>query len=686
MGESRLLLGLWQFIAVFIVLFHGYLLGKTLFVSVKRLAALPLGTVLFLALQSILQTAWYYIGGRLNWQSDLVTLALTSGLTLLVVWLISRNATTTPPKTPDTTRTRANLLLELPFALIALGAFIYITNGAINAATTESIRTPWPLLPPFALLAIAVLWLSLICSLIVVRRLSVLCLHAILAIGGTTVIAPVLYRIGFGFDGFLHIASERILLSTGTLSPKPLSYIGQYVFTTWISRLFDLPIASIDRWLVPVAAAILLPLCLYIILRARETDDSLQLPYSAILVFALLPLAPFVATTPQSFAYILTLAALILAVNHWQSALLISLWATAVHPLAGIPAILIVLAISIRHGIIPWVLVLLAAAAVPLLFFIISAHGPTAISWDLSTVLDSNIWLGRLASFAPWIGNHFVLWPAWATLIEKSLPVLLLALAVIGASLNRRRTPKDRSAHLIVAAILFWIAATVLKTIGDFAFLIDYERSNYADRLNMLAVFCLIPVAGIGIETLWQRAKQLPILLRGALILAAVLIATGLAYDALPRHDAMITGHGWSVSAQDIDAVTSIDRDAQGRAYTVLANQSVSAAAVRTLGFKRYTKNDVFFYPIPTGGPLYQTYLDVTYKQPSRDLVRDAATLGESDLVYVVLNKYWWNADVVAEQLKTIASATWDIDGGTVRVYQFDLKADSNAATATSTR
>ena len=91
-----------------------------------------------------------------------------------------------------------------------------------------------------------------------------------------------------------------------------------------------------------------------------------------------------------------------------------------------------------------------------------------------------------------------------------------------------------------------------------------------------------------------------------------VAIGTALSYNALPRHDALVTGRGWSTGAADQEAVKLIEYDADGKPYTVLANQSVSAAAVDLLGFKRYSTTndgDVFFYPIPTGGPLYETFL-----------------------------------------------------------------------------
>ena len=173
-----------------------------------------------------------------------------------------------------------------------------------------------------------------------------------------------------------------------------------------------------------------------------------------------------------------------------------------------------------------------------------------------------------------------------------------------------------------------------------------------------------------------------------------VAIGTALSYNALPRHDALVTGRGWSTGAADQEAVKLIEYDADGKPYTVLANQSVSAAAVDLLGFKRYSTTndgDVFFYPIPTGGPLYETFLRMTYGEPSRDTAKDAAKLGGTDLVYVVLNSYWWKAPQVAESLRAVADKDWSVppqteEGWKLRVFKFDLKNASSTSAASSTR
>lgn len=676
MGEREII----SFVVIFAILAHGYLVGKRLFPRVDWKISLGMGVVLVVALQSIVQTAWYYAGQSLGMLSDAISL-LAMIAASHAIGFYTTNKKDGEEKIADKDKQSKSVrsdsfalrrLFAVALIAIALVALVFVIWSATNAATLESIRTPWPLLREGTLAGITIGWLTLLLSIRFVRSPLLAAFHAAIALAATTLIAALVYRVGFGFDGFLHLASENIIKTTGTLDPKPFYYIGQYVFTTWLSRLSELPLADIGRWLLPVASAFLLPLSTLLAFRHEEKK------LGGFLALGLLPLAGFVATTPQGFSYLLALSALILSLGladrsvHPFAPLILMAWAIAVHPLAGIPLFFVLVAVMSRPRMISWLFVVLAGLSVLLLFYILSFRAGTSIVWNLDVLFGASPWIERLQSFIPWIGNRFVLWPAWASLVARLLPLLLLIAAI------------KRNSVFIASAALLWIAATALKATGEFSFLIDYERGNYADRLNLLAIFCLIPPAMMGIAALWERVERAPRLI--AVTVATFFVATSaaLAYDSLPRHDALVTGRGWSTSLHDVAAVKLIDRDADDREYTVLANQSVSAAAVATLGFKRYA-GDVFFYPIPTGGPLYETFLRMTYNEPSRDTVKDAAELGLTDLVYVVINDYWWRAPAVSEAIRDIANENWEIGEGKVKIYKFDLRSDSSASITTST-
>jgi len=103
----------------------------------------------------------------------------------------------------------------------------------------------------------------------------------------------------------------------------------------------------------------------------------------------------------------------------------------------------------------------------------------------------------------------------------------------------------------------------------------------------------------------------------------------------------------------------------------VLANQQVSAAALREFGFSRYYKGDVYFYPIPTGGTLYQYYLDMVYKKPAKDTMlkaMDFAGVGQS---YFVLNKYWWAFPKILAEAKLEADSWTEIKDGEIYIFKY---------------
>ena len=69
--------------------------------------------------------------------------------------------------------------------------------------------------------------------------------------------AAIVYEIGYGFDGFIHVAAEKLVAAAGVVTPKTPYYIGQYSLVVLISKLWQLPIAAVDRWLLPVMASFL---------------------------------------------------------------------------------------------------------------------------------------------------------------------------------------------------------------------------------------------------------------------------------------------------------------------------------------------------------------------------------------------------------------------------------------------
>ncbi len=667
-----------RLVSVFFVLYYSQKIGGSFIDSGNVIKQWLVGVFSLVSLTSIIQTVLYYSNTRLDGFTDILSLALS--IAILSIFRFFKKEIATPDETQESL-TKNNLAWFTVFLVPAVIAFSFILKAVIVHGTTESIRTPWPLLPEGSFLALAILP---VIAWLVAKKTSAILLTGIfttLSALSVTLIAPFIYKLGYGFDGFLHRASQHVLLDTGTLSPKPLYYMGQYTLNTWLSRLFDLDISQIDTFLVPLGIIVLV-ISLFIVLRNKQ-----QHAFAMSAVVGLLILSPFVATTPQAFAYLIGLSALILAFGTRQNTLhpivplLLALWCLAIHPLAGLPFIGAVLTIlwsnrlsklgrtPLRSPIL-YILILITTISVPLAFFVFSGNSGQ-IAWDMSRVWQFLPSPSVILNAFP--NNNVALWADWANYVAFLLPIALWTLGLYAAKHNE---DNDQFIPLLLISAGTWASGLILSLIGEFTFLINYERGNYSERLTLISYLLLFYPALIGFGRLSKRINS-----RGAMTVMIFLICfsawyAGNVYNALPRHDAAAASRGWSVGRYDMEAVRFIEQDAAGAPYIVLANQSVSAAAVETYGFARYTKNkkdgeDIFYYPIPTGGTLYQLYLQAVAPEPSFDAILEAESLGKSDIVYVVLNRYWWDAERVAESLESKADKTTSFGYGQVRVFRF---------------
>jgi len=675
-----------KLLIAFVLLHASWILGRQLIHS-SEIRKYGLGLLAILASQSLFQTIFYYGGFTLGAATD--ALSLAGAIVFLQIALaILPKPEEGPGSSEQETRFSWGRELVPPFLSFLGGVvlFFILMKYAGSVATFDAIRTPWPLLPDGTFLAIALLpvtaWIAFRSEK---GRLPGILLSIFILLS-ITLLAPLIYKLGYGFDGFLHQASERVLLETGTLNPKPFYYIGQYVFVTWLARIFDVSFTSIDRFLVPISALFFLVSASFVF-REKKPRALLLLPL-------LLPLGAFVTTTPQSFAYVLGLIALGLALASRSRALsmlpalLFAAWSLATHPLAGLPfvgaTLLILLAQKETQGDVAQLikksflglLVFLTSISVPLAFYLQDKLSGQSRSWQWQSLNWQNLRTNVLNALTPPI-NHVALWADWAAYTEFFLPMILVLLATL--AIWKGREHRGSSAVLTCSAIGLTVAGLFLKTVGDFSFLIDYERGNYADRLFLVAMLLLLFPALEGTSIMLKRLRA-GIGLQAAWIpLLLALWFAGHAHAALPRHDAATASRGWSVSLADYDAVRAIEQDADGQPYTVLANQSVSAAAVDRFGFRRYvhdasTQEDIFYYPLPTGGRLYQLFLEAVASNPSIDAIHEAAHLGQTQLLYVVVNAYWWDANHVSEVLKQASEKEFIIQDGNVKIYRFNVK------------
>lgn len=575
-------------------------------------------------------------------------------------------------------------------AAIALFFLALLARAFAHAATQEPIRSLWLTVSPSALVAAFVAFL-LLSALLLRGRERVLSLPLTGAALFVFLSAAVLvFPLGFGFDPFIHRATVEHIAQFGSIEPKPLYYVGQYALELFLIHGFSLPAHLVDVWLLPALTALLLPGALYA--AASHLTRDRRLAAATLMAAFLLPLSSFVVTTPQGLANLWTLLLVLFAVpmlvGHGRPdpipLALGALATAAVHPIAGIPALVfLALAKAARGGAHPriaraafWGIALAGSAAIPAAFALNAARGAGG-GIDLSgltpSALFSSLHLGLF------VQNGFRPLLDFAELWARNGFAALILLSAFGAWKARR---DGMLAPFLAMTLVLGVNYLLLSTAVDFSFLIDYERGNYASRLLPLIAFFLAPALLVGFAALLARVRAAPPSVRAGTTLLAAALATAALYATYPRHDAFVVGHGINVSRFDVEATYEIERVSLGRPYLVLANQSVSAAAIRNLGFARYY-GEQFFYSIPTGGDLYQVFLAMN-EAPTKetafrafDIVDALCAVGcMRELpasVYFVVNDYWWQADRIVEQAKASADAWFAVGDGAVTVFRYDL-------------
>jgi hypothetical protein len=667
------------------VLLGSLLFGARFLPTERGVGRVLVGGIVFLSALMIAGSAVYYAGNLGIMATGLVVI----GTPLLSLAFPSRRAdgkellshreetVSAGAPNPSWIAKIAGFAMLVAYAGVLWYAFTLIAG----AATDATIRTPWDMVPSavFTLVFLAALGLFAFIFSGAMGRAAVL--PMMLLMGTLTGVAVLVYAIGYGFDPFIHRATEAVIFRDGMISPKPLYYVGQYALVVLFARLTGLGTGAIDLALVPCFAMLLIPVAFWSLRRAFRWDAPLAL--TACFGLFLLPLSPFIATTPQGFANVLLLMAAFLAlVSIHEPAVfpkpllvLLGIATALVHPLAGIPVLLFIAVIVVvtmiegRQGwtlhVRRWALITLAVGgclALPAVFMLNSSVSDAAVHLDTEALKSPAALIQDLRTVPDIATRQYralldvtYAWRTWRT------PLLLLA-GLIGIAFLRRR--RDAAEIYAISAFIFLGNYVLLKSFIDFPFLIAYEQSNYADRLLDLTVFLLAPAATIAFAHVLAKVRTgMPSLRIGTAVLVGMLVTSSF-YLAYPRRDTYESSRGWSTSAQDVAAVHRIDEEADGKPYVVLADQSVSAAAIRELGFKQYfgDRGDIFFYPIPTGGPLYAQFLAMNECDGCKATALAAMDLAGVDQAFFVVNHYWFGAQGIIVGAQKDAAESWVID------------------------
>ncbi len=619
-----------------------------------------------------------------GWSALLITLPWAVFAFSPTVRLRPRPATV--PGSASIERTAPEDSLSALLLIVAVVADAAALRWLIGARTGEALRSPWEVVPPIYFLWI-VLATFCLAALAWRRRFP----HLTIAAAGLHLLAmlsPALlvYGVGYGFDPFVHQAAERLIAAAGAVTPKTPYYIGQYALVTLLARLTRLPIELIDRALLPVMTAAFLPAASAWLLR-RGFGVPRWLAVTASFGILLLPLGAFASTTPQGLGNLFFLLTLLLGAA-WLHAhrpslgyvLLLALAAAAVHPLSGIPAFsaaALFMAAKLRHdgvraariakAAVFGVLLAAATIAVPLSFSL-HQRGTGSIAAALHRPVAELI--GGIPFPLPNVPTRYRPLLDFAEFANRNRDLLLFGMAIGGAVLLGRKKPYRRTALVCGGLSLALLgAAAILRSGYAFQNVIGYEQADYSARLYEAALLSLAPLVLAAFAWWWKALAGAD---TGVRVFQAVLLAGAigaLAYGWFPRLDEYGWSRGYSPSTHDLAAVEWINGHATGP-YIVLADQSVSAAALRRYGFRTYY-GDQYYYSIPTGAPLYQRYLAMTRDGAPRSEMEAAMREIGVPTAYFVVNRYWTDAPRIVEAAKKTADDWQEIDGGALYVFRY---------------
>jgi hypothetical protein len=521
-------------------------------------------------------------------------------------------------------------------------------------------------------------------------------------------VAAILYKLGFGFDAFVHRATEIWIQNHSFISPKTPYYIGQYSFVVWLSNLTKISIFYIDIYLVPVLAAITLPITITKTLKA-----AWAIPYKKSILFLwLIPFIPFLSfnlTTPYNLALLFSLLSIFTVLPYLTNKLspifylnisiLLAFCALITHLLIGAPIIIFVLGSILLKRFEPnkkisvALLVtstIITALIIPALFSInnyIAGAGLPELTNPFLHLADFISLFQRPYWYASTSPLRFEILYAWERVI---IPIAII-ISFFGFY-RYQKEKKNLAVFLLpLTSFALIISAWLLRSWITFHDVVSYEQGDYPARLIRASLMFLLP---FGISLLSRISYNPPHINKKALgsichmIFAFTLMLS--LYFSYPQRNVKARFPGYNVTENHFQAVEWIhDNEAisykqSAINYIVLADQITSAAALTDYSFAKYfrvkrdpaqgggdTPQELFYYSIPTGGILYQQYGKMIYEGQKREYMVAAMNLAGVDTAYFVVNSYWANSQKIIEGAKKTADDWREFGDGQVWVFLY---------------
>lgn len=632
------------------------------------------GISIFLLSYIILATSLYFIVG---------TTPLILFLLGIILWSI---AIQRQSNLPQVTSYKLQVTTIDAFALPIFAGQLALFRALFLKSTDMALGSPWLLIGNrfFALYAVVLLLLFFyqLKTKQNILGIMLLCVQGIL----TFSVAAIIYKLGFGYDPMLHRAAQQVIFNEGVITPITPFYIGQYVSVVGIAHLTHLPLKFIDIALVPLLSGILIPLVGYISLRDGFHLKE-HLSRALVLLFPLFPLQYFIVTTPHNLATLFTLVTVLVLplISKNEYLLLFSLLAfssVAIHPLSGIFALWLWVGIVIfklfksekRIKLFMFLYVVIGSMLTPLMLitnnvFILGQQLPPVAN----LINRADVFLSLFERPYYFINRNPDLIIQSIYILQWIVPGILIALALFYGKNFKFQISNFKLLPLlfpvmILINIYFLSTWIVSPELGSF------EQIQYAERLRHLLMLFILPLAIAQIGSYARTFESKRFIIPGAAILLSLLLLCSW-YLTYPQRNEAVHFPGYNASAADFEAAKIVHESTKSSRYIVLSNILTAGASIEQFGFTHYHETDqglLFHYPIPSGSPLYDSYIKMLYEGQKREFINEALALTDTDKAYFLVHDYWANANDIIEGAKKTADDWQIINDGQIWLFEYN--------------
>lgn len=563
-----------------------------------------------------------------------------------------------------------NSVIVIVYLILVSGCYYMLSLGHVD----HSIQSPWQILPIQYILVYLVATFVLLTYLFNATRtklpLILITLHSFLSVA----VALFIYKIGFGFDPFIHQAAEKIIAATGTIAPKTFYYLGQYGIILSFYKMTFISLELLDKILVPVLFALFLPSTIYYVF-----SHWLEKRFALVLSLSILaiPFSGFIMTTPQNLANLYFILTILLSLLYFRNELsVIALYILAaatlvIHPLAGIPllvALFLFNLFKIMYSSYKHYVGLYFFAGLVFVIFL-----PLAFIVNGSTIITS----------LPDITRADILWGSWINNFNLKLDIAYLyqlnqillggLVTLTGIYFIFKNKLLKNNAGYLMAAFVIYLDFLIIKFGLTFPALRDFDLSSFVGRLFTLSFYVLIPFFLLGLYFIYQKFWDKDLFFKFSLLVFISLALTISMYLSYPRLDGVDPAKFYSLSQSDINAVLYIEQSATPN-HIVLSNQMVGVAAIKEFGFKKYYNNQ-FFYSMPNGEnkSFYDAYLGMIYEGAKRTTIEEAMQEAGVNEGYFVLNRYWRDYEKISKKASEEADKIISIDNGAITIFKYTL-------------